>query len=222
MDWSSWDGSLSAIPETMRGQYEPVVGYYDSRLKAAEAQAEEASRTFSEYMSGLGDDPRLSEYEQAKAEAHAKWESEQKAHGSTKAERDALRAEYDAYRAEMADAEVGAFLKANAPQAQNPVWGESVVEAMKAGWGLEEAASYANLHDEARVVARAAMERGAPADVALEYASLKAPAQRPKPVNPAVDAIAGADSVRGGGDAPSAGFRGMTREQILDRMLSNG
>lgn len=188
-DWTKWDGTLDALPETDRDRYRPVVDYYGKRLAERDADQERYER----FMATLEDDPRL-------ADLSKKYESETSAHGLTKkelAERSerlkAAEAEIQAYRDEVAKAEADRFKAAHGEKINDAAWMDVVISAVDAGWDLDDAARLADLHPDARAVAQQAMKDGAKASVALEYAALKAPPQKPR-VNDSADLMAGAET----------------------------
>lgn len=188
-DWSSWDGSVDSLPETDRDTYRPVVDYYGKRLADNDAERERYER----FMATLENDPRIEDLTK-------KIEAETSAHGLTRKEleaRDArikaAEAEIQAYRDEVAKIEADRFKAAHGEKINDAAWMDTVIAAVDAGWDLDDAARLADLHPDARTVAQQAMKDGAKPSVALEYATLKAPVQKPR-VNESADLMAGAES----------------------------
>jgi len=220
VDWSSWDGRLDSLPETERDRYKPMYEHFDSRVKSLSKEAQEARDTFDRFMQGLGDDPRLGEVEAAKKQLADELGLTKKEVERLMNDHKLLQSEYEAYRAEQAAVELDRLFAKHAEQAKDPKWGESLLEALKAEWDVEDAARFASLPADVQDAARVAMNKGADPAVALEYAELKA-AQRAKAprVQPeSVEVVAGAHSARVS-PPEVVSTKGLNRGQLLELRL---
>ena len=213
VDWSSWDGRLDSLPETERDRYKPM---YERLSK----EAQEARDTFDRFMQGLGDDPRLGEVEAAKKQLADELGLTQKEVERLMNDHKSLQSEYEAYRAEQAAVELDRLFAKHADQAKDPKWGESLLEALKAEWDVEDAARFASLPTDVQDAARVAMNKGADPAVALEYAELKAAqgAKAPRVQPESVEVVAGAHSARVS-PPEVVSTKGLNRGQLLELRL---
>lgn len=164
--WDSWDGELTSVPDDRRTHVEPVVNFYQNRLKS---ETERLKKDHDELYRKLLLDPDGVDEIQKLRESVAQLEARERA------------------AQEQADREYARYFRNRYPKVyEDETLRSRVVELIDGDWDPEVAAELAGLSETAFALAKEAKAAGTPDAYALKLAQAHDSKAAPAAVVPSV------------------------------------
>jgi ElaB/YqjD/DUF883 family membrane-anchored ribosome-binding protein len=212
-DWESWDGNHEVVPEPWRKPVEgaknffskkyadydklkPTLAARDKEHSKLQKEFKELNELYESVLENYGEDPRLPEIQKVKETIESELLS-------TRTELETFRTEVKAWREKEAAQYADRIMEKFPKYFTEPSHMDKFSAMMDTGFDAEVAISILELGDAAVEAAKTAKAKGAPDNVAYDYAELSVRASKAKPERrEAAKVMAGAEGAQNPAQAP--------------------